>query len=110
MVCVDVNAAGAEETASIVADAGGRAVAMRVDVSKVEDIDAAIARCVAEFGGFNFIHNNAGVQLEKPLHDTSNEEWQRVLDINLTGVFNGCRQAIRSMLQVSTSSRCRSPM
>jgi NAD(P)-dependent dehydrogenase (short-subunit alcohol dehydrogenase family) len=98
VVCVDINETGAAETASMITAAGGRAVSMRVDVSSVADIDAAIARCIAEFGGFNYIHNNAGVQLEKPLHETSNEEWQFVLDINLTGVFNGCRQAILSMM------------
>ena len=104
VVCVDVNEAGATETARMITDQGGRAVAQRTDVSKVEDIDAAIARCRDEFGGFNYLHNNAGIQLEKPLHDTSTEEWQRILDINLTGVFLGCRQAVRAMIDTGGGS------
>lgn len=104
VVCVDVNVSGADETVDLVRAAGGKAVSLRVDVSKIADIDAAIALSRSEFGGFNFIHNNAGIQLEKPLHETSSEEWQRVLDINLTGVFNGCRQAVRAMLETGGGS------
>jgi NAD(P)-dependent dehydrogenase (short-subunit alcohol dehydrogenase family) len=104
VVCVDVNSNGADDTADLVRAAGGKAVALRVDVSKVNDIDAAIQLSRTEFGGFNFIHNNAGIQLEKPLHETSSEEWQRVIDINLTGVFNGCRQAVRAMLETGGGS------
>lgn len=104
VVCVDVNVSGAGETAELIRAAGGRAVPLRVDVSSVADIDAAIELSRTEFGGFNFIHNNAGIQLEKPLHETTSEEWQRVLDINLTGVFNGCRQAVRAMLDTGGGS------
>jgi NAD(P)-dependent dehydrogenase (short-subunit alcohol dehydrogenase family) len=98
VTCCDVNLAGAEETASLVAREGGRALALRTDVAEVADIDAAIDACRREFGAFNFIHNNAGIQLEKPLHETSTTEWQRILDVNLTGVFLGCRQAVVAML------------
>lgn len=104
VVCCDVNAEGAEETAQLVRDRGGRAIPLRTDVSKVEDIDAAIAASKAEFGGFNFIHNNAGIQLEKPLHETGLDEWNRIVDINLTGVFVGCRQAVKSMMDTGGGS------
>jgi NAD(P)-dependent dehydrogenase (short-subunit alcohol dehydrogenase family) len=104
VVCVDVNVSGTDETVDLVRAAGGKAVGLKVDVSKITDIDAAIDLSRSEFGGFNFIHNNAGIQLEKPLHETSSEEWQRVLDINLTGVFNGCRQAVLAMLETGGGS------
>ena len=97
VVCVDVNRDPNQQTADMINEAGGRAIALRADVSVVEDIDRAIDACRSEFGGFNYIHNNAGIQLEKALHETSISEWQGIVDINLTGVFIGCRQAVRAM-------------
>lgn len=76
------------------------AVALKVgDVTRESDIVEAIAECKERFGSFDFIHNNAGIQVEKPLHETTNEEWQRVMDVNLTGIFLGCKHAVLTMLE-----------
>jgi NAD(P)-dependent dehydrogenase (short-subunit alcohol dehydrogenase family) len=85
--------------------AGAQAVADEVDglahegdVTRAADLDAAIARARDTFGGFDVIHNNAGVQLEKPLHETTEDEFDWVCGVNLKGVFLGCRAAVRAML------------
>ena len=71
VVVFDVNAEGAEAVAAEAREAGGRAVAFEGDVTSEEDLAAAIARCREEFGSFDVIHNNAGVQVEKPLHEST---------------------------------------
>ena len=62
------------------------------------EVEAAVERCVSELGSLDFIHNNAGVQLEQPLHETSEEQWDWVNDVNLKGVFFGCKHAVLAML------------
>ncbi len=98
VVVFDREAEAAEKVAAEVAAAGGSAIAHRGDVTDAADLDAAIARAQAELGGFDVIHNNAGVQLEKRLHETTEEEFDWVTGVNLRGVFLGCRAAVRAML------------
>jgi NAD(P)-dependent dehydrogenase (short-subunit alcohol dehydrogenase family) len=92
----DRNGEAARKVAEELAANGGRAVAHTGDVTVAEDFDAAIRRAEEELGGFDIIHNNAGVQLEKALHETSEEEFDWVTDVNLKGVFLGCRAAVRA--------------
>ena len=74
VVVFDLNGDGAEAVAAEARDAGGTAIAVQGDVTMEADIAAGIARCRDEFGGFDVIHNNAGVQVEKPLHETTEED------------------------------------
>jgi NAD(P)-dependent dehydrogenase (short-subunit alcohol dehydrogenase family) len=87
----------AQNVAQEIAANGGRALAHTGDVTVAADFDAAIGRAQDELGGFDIIHNNAGVQLEKSLHETSEEEFDWVTGVNLKGVFLGCRAAVRAM-------------
>ena len=64
------------------------------DVTVPADFDRAISQARQRFGDFHIIHNNAGVQLEKPLHETTDEEFDWVTAVNLKGVFLGCRAAV----------------
>jgi NAD(P)-dependent dehydrogenase (short-subunit alcohol dehydrogenase family) len=86
-----------EAAERVAAEIGRRALPHTGDVTVAADFDAAIARAQEELGGFDIIHNNAGVQLEKPLHETSEEEFDWVTNVNLKGVFLGCRAAVRAM-------------
>jgi NAD(P)-dependent dehydrogenase (short-subunit alcohol dehydrogenase family) len=97
VVVFDLNGEGAEAVAAEARDAGGTAIAVQGDVTREADLAAAIARCREEFGGFDVIHNNAGVQVEKPLHETTEEEFDWVTGVNLKGVFLGCKQAVLAM-------------
>jgi NAD(P)-dependent dehydrogenase (short-subunit alcohol dehydrogenase family) len=96
VLCFDVNREGAEQTADMITREGGIGVPFAGDVTVPADFERAIATARDGLGGFHIIHNNAGVQLEKPLHETTDEEFDWVMDVNLKGVFFGCRAAVRA--------------
>lgn len=76
---------------------GGQAEFFRGDVTREADIKGAIGRSVEVFGRLDIMHNNAGILVMRELHETSNEEWQQTLAVNLTGVFWGCKHAVLAM-------------
>ncbi len=77
--------------------AGGRADFLQGDVRREEDVVAAIERCLAEFGGLDFVVNNAGILGEGRLHETTNELWDDLVATHLTGTFWGCKHAVEAM-------------
>ncbi len=82
---VDVNDDAAK---AIVAKIGKAAIAIRCDVTKRGDIDAAVAQTVSAFGGVNALVNNAGVaHVNKPLLDVSEQDFDRVFAVNVKGLF-----------------------
>jgi NAD(P)-dependent dehydrogenase (short-subunit alcohol dehydrogenase family) len=97
VVVADVNDDGAEEVAKELRDAGGAAVSQPCDVTVEDQVRAALDRCLTEWGGLDTLINNAGVQLEKALDETSNEEYDWVFDVNVRGVFWGCKHAVTRM-------------
>ena len=72
----------------------GRVSAVQTDVRRYTDVEALMSTAVADFGGLDILINNAGVGVFKPVAETSVEEWHRVLDTNLSGVFYCCHAAI----------------
>jgi NAD(P)-dependent dehydrogenase (short-subunit alcohol dehydrogenase family) len=80
-----------------IAAAGGRAFAVRADVGLKQDVDEMFDRTLAEFGGLDILVNNAGIQTWKPLLELTEEEWDRVLDVNLKGCFLCTQRAARAM-------------
>ncbi|MGH7326252.1 MAG: SDR family NAD(P)-dependent oxidoreductase [Candidatus Rokuibacteriota bacterium] len=96
---VDLDEAGARETAESIAKNGGRAVALRADVSRAAELDKAIDQAIAALGPLEIMVNNAGI-LDGYFNVDETEEsvWRRVLDIDLTGVFLGCKRALCEML------------
>ncbi|HET6509936.1 MAG TPA: glucose 1-dehydrogenase [Baekduia sp.] len=85
---LDVRAEEAAETARLVEAAGGRALPVTVDVGDEPSVAAAVSAVVDAFGGLDFAHNNAGIMgANGPLQDLGLEEWDRMLRVNLTGVF-----------------------
>ncbi len=77
----------------------GRILAVRSDVRRYDDVAALMTAAVSRFGGLDILINNAGVGVFKPVAETSVDEWHRVLDTNLSGVFYGCHAAIPHMKQ-----------
>jgi NAD(P)-dependent dehydrogenase (short-subunit alcohol dehydrogenase family) len=111
VVVADVSEQGNQETARMVEEAGGRALAVRCDVSRAEDVKAALDKAVEAFGRLDCAFNNAGV--EQPITataDLTEEEWDRIVSINLRGVFLCMKHEIPLMLRqgggaiVNTSS------
>lgn len=87
-----------------VLDAGGRAIFVRLDVTKESEWAATIERTVKEFERLDILVNNAGVALQKNLVDTSLEEWRWLNAINLDGVFLGTKAATIEMKKTGGGS------
>ena len=89
VVVADVSEPGNQETARQIEAQGGKAVAVRCDVTRAEDVKAALAKTVEAFGRLDFAFNNAGIEPKKPAPtaDYEEEEWDRIINVDLRGVF-----------------------
>jgi NAD(P)-dependent dehydrogenase (short-subunit alcohol dehydrogenase family) len=76
---------------------GGEAAFVAGDVSRTDDVTRAMAEAKSMFGGLDILFANAGVQLGKTVEETSEEEWDRLMSVNLRGSFLCCKQAIPMM-------------
>jgi 2-deoxy-D-gluconate 3-dehydrogenase len=82
-----------DETAHLVERAGGRAAVIPTDVANFSAVEALMRTTVDALGRLDVIVNNSGIARPKPIAETSPEDWHAVLNVNLTGVFYGCRAA-----------------
>lgn len=78
-------------------DSGGHAIDVRTDVSQEDEVLALFDAVRAEFGALDILVNNAGILLDKPLLDTTLDEFDRVISVNLRGAFLVGREALRMM-------------
>ncbi|MGA2520556.1 MAG: SDR family NAD(P)-dependent oxidoreductase [Acidimicrobiales bacterium] len=104
VVCADVDGGGAEATAAAVEAGGGRAFARQVDVSVASDVEALVAGAHGELGRLDVMANVAGIIAQAPVVDLTDEVLERVLAVNLKGVFHGCRAAARVMVDQGSGS------
>ena len=100
VVVGDVAAQGNQETARLIEQEGGRALAVRCDVTQTDDVKAALEKTGETFGRLDFAFNNAGIEPKKPAPtaDYDEEEWNRIIDIDLRGVFLCMKHEIPLML------------
>ena len=89
---------GGESTSELIERAGGKVSALEVDVSSWEQVDRAVSDTVSEFGALHVMVNNAAIYTGTDLLATRVEDWDRVMAVNLRGVFNGCKRAVQQML------------
>jgi NAD(P)-dependent dehydrogenase (short-subunit alcohol dehydrogenase family) len=87
LVLADTDAGRGDETAAEISAAGGRAVFVRADAADPGDVQRAVRAAVAAFGKLDLLWANAGTGVFKSVPDTTLEEWNRVLAVNLTGAF-----------------------
>jgi NAD(P)-dependent dehydrogenase (short-subunit alcohol dehydrogenase family) len=100
VVAADVSERGNRETARLIEEAGGRALAVRCDVTRAGNVEAALGKAVEAFGRLDFAFNNAGVeQPVTPAADLAEEEWDRIAGVDLRGVFLCMRHEIPLMLR-----------
>ena len=96
VVAADIRKDWADEVVESIDNKGdGKAVSCEVDVTEEESVARMIEFAVGEFGKLDAIVNNAATIVVKKVADISAEEWERVIGVNLTGVFYGCKHAIR---------------
>ncbi len=85
---VDLDIEEAKKTAAEIAEATGRKViAIKCDCTNQEQVEAMVAEVVKELGGLNFCHANAGICINVPAEEMTYEQWSKVININLNGVF-----------------------
>src|SRR5436309_8260313 len=112
VVAADIAEQGNRETARLIEQQGGRALAVKCNVIQTDDVKAALEKTVAAFGRLDFAFNNAGIEPRKPAPtaDYDEEEWNRIIAIDLRGVFLCMKYEIPLMLKqgggaiVNTSS------
>src|SRR4051794_24505865 len=112
VVVADVSEQGNQETARMIEELGGRALAVRCDVTKVADVRAALDKTVDAFGRLDFAFNNAGIEPKNPAPtaEYDEEEWDLIFETNLRGVFLCMKHEIPLILKqgggaiVNTSS------
>jgi NAD(P)-dependent dehydrogenase (short-subunit alcohol dehydrogenase family) len=92
-------ATGALATVAEIEAAGGRADYFPCDVARSEDHAALVAHAVERYGRLDFAHNNAGIGVHRRLHETTDEDFDRVIAVNLRGTFLGLKHQIREMLR-----------
>jgi len=95
----DVDTAGAQETVRLIVEAGGRAAAVPTDVTAIAEVRRAVAAAV-DLGGrdrLDVLFNNAGIGFVGAVDETPEEDWDRLMAVNVRGVYLGCRCAVEQM-------------
>src|ERR687892_1318800 len=99
VVASDISEQYVRDTARRIEEASGRTLAVACDVTRSEDVKAALDETIETFGRLDVAFNNAGVENEvKPMADVTEEEWDRIVDINLRGVFLCMKYEVPLML------------
>lgn len=83
---------------------GVQSLGMQVDVTKAASVDGMVSATLARFGKIDILVNNAGVVVVKPIHEQTEADWDRVLDVNLKGVFLCCHRVVREMVAQKSGS------
>jgi NAD(P)-dependent dehydrogenase (short-subunit alcohol dehydrogenase family) len=100
IACTDIDEKGANETARMIEADGGKAFAVRADVSKSADAEAMVAATLEKFGAPNVVYNNAGIEgVSDFLALMKEEDFDRVIAINLRGVFLGMKYSLPHMVK-----------
>jgi 3(or 17)beta-hydroxysteroid dehydrogenase len=97
IVAVDINEQGVRIVADAIHAGGGHAIAVPLDVTSVTDWQAAMTRILAEWGRLDILINCTGISFSKPITDLTPDDWRRVMQTNLDGVFLGTKHAMAAM-------------
>ena len=96
---MDLVLAHAEATVTLIRAEGGEAAAHVADVTHAAECEGMVAAAVARWGGLDVLHNNVGIESRKDLLDTSEEEWDRVMAVDLKSMFLATRSAVPRLVE-----------
>ncbi|MEV4900304.1 SDR family NAD(P)-dependent oxidoreductase [Citricoccus sp. NPDC055426] len=101
VVVADMAQDAADETVDLISQGGGQALAVRADVTQADDVAALVATATDAFGGVDILVNNAGISFGDTLklHELEQYAWQKIMDVNLTGVFLCCKHVLPSLME-----------
>lgn len=94
---LDIQKEAGEEVAELIRQDGGRAEFIETDVSDAGQVDAAFDRVNEVFGSYNVLFNHAGTITVKPLHESTEEDYDRLMNVNVRSAFLVCRRAVKEM-------------
>jgi NAD(P)-dependent dehydrogenase (short-subunit alcohol dehydrogenase family) len=94
---VDINSEAAEETRDIIVREGGECTAHTADVSRSEDVEAMVGRCLEAYDRVDVLHNNVGILHVGGCVELSEATWDRVVDVNLKSMFLTCKHVLPQM-------------
>jgi NAD(P)-dependent dehydrogenase (short-subunit alcohol dehydrogenase family) len=95
----DISEERGDETVGQIEDKGGDGIFLRHDVTREDQWESVVGRAREAYGGVDVLVNNAGLYLTKPLTETTVEEWNNLMAVNVTGVFLGMKHAAPSMAE-----------
>lgn len=99
VVVSDLTLDSCKDTVKLVTDGGGKAIAVAADVTKAADHEAMVAAAIKAFGTVDILVNNAGIEAAPTLiHEMSEQQWDKVLGVNLKGVFLGIKAVLPTMI------------
>jgi NAD(P)-dependent dehydrogenase (short-subunit alcohol dehydrogenase family) len=98
VVVAEMDEAAANKAVQAIKDAGGRAVASVVDISRVDEVRRMFKAAITEFGTVDILVNNAGIGIAKPLLEYTEADWDKQLGVNLKGMFFATQEAARVMI------------
>jgi NAD(P)-dependent dehydrogenase (short-subunit alcohol dehydrogenase family) len=93
----DIQDAEGRKTVQMIQNAGGEAAFFHADVTRDEEINAAFDAALATFGPYNILFNHAGTIIVKPMHETTEEEYDWLMDVNVKSAFLTCRRAVQDI-------------
>ncbi|MHC0038103.1 3-oxoacyl-ACP reductase FabG [Pseudoneobacillus sp. C159] len=97
IVVADVNSEDINQTVQTITEAGGKAIGMVVDVTNVGQVEKMVSDTAEHFGSVDIVVNNAGITADAQLIKMEEAQWDRVIDVNLKGVFNVAQAAAKYM-------------
>jgi NAD(P)-dependent dehydrogenase (short-subunit alcohol dehydrogenase family) len=98
VLCVDQLLDRAEETVGLIRGEGGEAAGLVADVTRADDCRVMVEAAVGCWGGLDVLHNNVGIESRKDLLETTEEEWDEVLEVDLKSVFLATRAAVPAIV------------
>lgn len=104
VIATDINEEGGLDTIKKIEKAGYKAEFMKLNVTNESNWTQVIKVIIEKYGKLDVLVNNAGILLLNPLEETSEEEWEETFNVNIKGVFLGCKHAVEGMKKAGSGS------